>query len=256
VSAIELRSHASESRLRARLRVPVGLALPAWARRLWGALRERRARDEDHARALADVVFGIVDLETTGLAARRDRILEIGLVVQRDGRVLERFSELIDVGMPIPPAIEALTGIRDEDLVGAPAEAEVVSRFARVLERCGVEVLIAHNARFDRGFLVRAWHAHRIEVPLPHFLCSLRVARGLVDAPRYGLAALVAALGLPPAPRHRALGDAEMTASLWSELLRRARLEGLGSLEALAALPPRKPRHAPAPPVDAPAAIG
>ncbi len=201
-------------------------------------------------------MFGIVDLETTGLAARRDRILEVGLVVQRGGRVLERYSDLVDVGMPVPPLIAALTGIRDSDLLGAPAEADVVRRFAGVLERRGVEVLIAHNARFDRGFLVRAWRAHGIQVPLPPFLCSLRVARALVEAPRYGLAALVAALGLPPAPRHRALGDAEMTASLWSELLRRARLEGLASLEALAALEPRKRRPLEPAPVDAPVAIG
>ncbi len=256
MSSIELRSGASESRVRARLRIPAALSVPGWALRLVRSLRGPSARERECERALADVVFGIVDLETTGLAARRDRILEVGLVVQRNGRVLERFSELVDVGMPVPPPIEALTGIRDADLVGAPGEAEVVRRFAGVLARCGVEVLVAHNARFDRGFLARAWYAHRIELPLPRFLCSLRVARGLVDAPRYGLAALVSSLGLPPAPRHRALGDAEMTAALWSELLRRAWLEGVQSLEALAALPPRKPRRAQAQPVDAPAAIG
>ena len=104
---------------------------------------------------------------------------------------------------------------------------------------------------------MRAWRSHGIQVELPYFLCSLRVARALVDAPRYGLATLVEALGLPPAPRHRALGDAEMTAALWTELLARARRAGAGSLERLAALEPpgRRPRAEPRP-VDAPVAIG
>jgi DNA polymerase-3 subunit epsilon len=198
------------------------------------------------------VVFGIVDLETTGLSSRRDRILEIGLVVQRAGRALERFEALVDPGAPIPPEITALTGIRDDDVAGAPDERTALEAFAAVLRRHDVEVLVAHNARFDRGFLARAWSEHGLEQALPPFLCSLRLARRLIAAPRYGLGSLVAELRLPQRARHRALGDAEMAAALFCGLLARARRDGHATLEALAAVErraaPRRPgrRGAPA----------
>jgi DNA polymerase-3 subunit epsilon len=94
-------------------------------------------------------------------------------------------------------------------------------------------VLVAHNARFDRGFLVRAWREHGRAPALPDFLCTVRLARKLVRARRYGLDALVAHLSIPERARHRALGDAEMTADLFFELLARARLAGVHTLERL-----------------------
>jgi DNA polymerase-3 subunit epsilon len=219
-----------EGWLRRWLRVPEGLGFPGWAARLAGAVRAVQGRP------LSRVVFGIVDLETTGLSSRRDRILEIGLVVQRAGRALEHFEALVDPGGPIPPEITALTGIRDDDVAGAPDERTALAAFAAVLRRHEVEVLVAHNARFDRGFLTRAWIEHAIAEPLPPFLCSLRLARRLITAPRYGLTSLVAELRLPERARHRALGDAEMAAALGRGLLVRARRDGHSTLEALAAV--------------------
>jgi DNA polymerase-3 subunit epsilon len=252
------RSRTRDGWLRRRLRVPDGFALPGWAQRLVAAIRSAGGRP------LSRVVFGVVDLETTGLSTRRDRILEIGLVVQRAGRALERFEALVDPGGPIPPEITALTGIRDCDVVGASDERTALAAFAQVLERHGVEVLVAHNARFDRGFLARAWSEHRLEQPLPPFLCSLRLARRLIAAQRYGLGSLAVELRLPARARHRALGDAEMAAALLTGLLARARRDGHGTLEALAAVerrgPLRRPGRRGAPAlragVDAPGSIG
>ena len=78
-----------------------------------------------------------------------------------------------------------------------------------------VDVLVAHNAGFDRSFLERAWECHCPALALPPFLCSLRLARRWVRAPRFGLGALVEQLGTPKSERHRALGDALMTSYLW-----------------------------------------
>jgi DNA polymerase-3 subunit epsilon len=174
-----------------------------------------------------------VDLETTGLSAQRDRILEIGLVVLRGGRILERYSTLVAVSSPIPSIITRITGIGTDTLLDAPEEAEALDGLKRVIQEQEVDVLVAHNAGFDRGFLERAWSRNGLVPALPTFLCSLRLARAWVQAPSYGLDQLVTQLGIPLAARHRALGDAEMTATLWWELIARGRLEGVHTLEAL-----------------------
>jgi DNA polymerase-3 subunit epsilon len=218
--------------LRRWLRVPEELELPDWvAQRLAPSLRsEVRART---GTPLGSTVFGVVDLETTGLSTDRHRILEIGLVVVRGRRVLRRFTTLVDVEAPVPEAILELTGISPRELEAAPGEERALLGLGAVLREAGVRALVAHNAPFDRRFLERAWRRHAPGVELPPFLCSLRLARRWVRAPRHGLDTLVAQLGIPRQARHRALGDAEMTAALWIELLGRARLRGVHTLEAL-----------------------
>lgn len=214
------------------LRVPDGLGLPRWAEAGLGA----RVACELEARSglsLERAVFGIVDLETTGLSPADCRILEIGAVALQGGRVLGTFGSLVDVGGPVPSGITALTGIDDACLEGAPCEGEALAAFAAFLAEHRVDVLVAHNARFDRGFLARAWREHGRVPALPDFLCSVRLARRFVRAPRYGLDALVEQLSIPERARHRALGDAEMTTDLWIELLARARLGGVHTLERL-----------------------
>lgn len=221
--------------LRNWLRVPAGTPLPRWARSALSDPFEREL-EARKGRPLDRVVFGIVDLETTGLWSGAHRILEVGLVVQRGGRLLRRFGALVGVDVPVPPWITALTGIAPEDTIGAPPEAEVLSDLATVLREEQVELLVAHNAGFDRAFLERAWAAHGLDPPLPPFVCSLRLARKWIHAPRYGLGGLAAQLSIPARPRHRALGDAEMTAVLWTELLARGRLRGVHTLESLTRL--------------------
>jgi len=218
--------------LREWLRVPRGLSLPAWvsARLGTNVACELEAR---RGLLLERAVFAILDLETTGLSPVHGRILEIGAVVLRGSAVLARFETLVDVGQPLPWGIVALTGIRDQLLAGAPREEQALASFAALLERHRVDAVVAHNARFDRGFIARAWRAHERPEPLPPFLCSVLAARRLVRAPRYGLDALVAQLSIQHRARHRALGDAEMTADLWIELVGRARVGGIHTLESL-----------------------
>ena len=236
-------AHLPGEALRSWLRVPDGLALPGWAAEsLAEPLREALAARD--GRPLDEVCFGIVDLETTGVS-RDARILEVGLVVRRGAGSLARFSSLIGVEVAVPPWITALTGIDPQDTWDAPAEPEALGRLAGLLRDHRVEVLVAHNAGFDRAFLERAWREHALEPALPPFVCSLRLARRWVHAPRYGLDTLAARLGIPVPGRHRALGDAEITSVLWTELLARGRQRGIHTLESLLALgtPGRSPRR-------------
>jgi len=157
--------------------------------------------------------LAFVDLETTGTRAEADRVTEIGVVrvdASDDGVRLSEWSTLVDPGVPIPPAIVALTGITDAMVAGAPTFPSVARELAQRLDGA---VFVAHNARFDYGFLkhefARIGHAFSARV-----LCTVRLSRRLFpEAHGHGLDAVVARHGLAIADRHRALGDAR---ALWA----------------------------------------
>ena len=166
--------------------------------------------------------LAFVDLETTGMRADNDRITEVAIVrvdMNPHGgppRVAE-WSSLVDPEMPIPPVIQALTGITNAMVAGAPTFSAIASQIEARLDGA---LFIAHNARFDHGFLKHAFA--RVGRPITtRALCTVRLSRRLYpDAQGHGLDAIVARHGLTNTARHRALGDARV---LWSfvELLYR-----------------------------------
>ncbi len=158
--------------------------------------------------------FAFLDLETTGTSARDDRITEIGIVrVDRDEDAGERvceWSTLVDPQVPIPPAIQALTGITDAMVKSAPT----FSSIARdVLDILAGSIVVAHNARFDYGFLKHAF-ARLERTFTARVLCTVRLSRRLFpEADGHGLDALITRHSLDGRDRHRALGDAR---AIWS----------------------------------------
>ncbi|MGE5524652.1 MAG: exonuclease domain-containing protein [Rhodospirillaceae bacterium] len=158
---------------------------------------------------MLDRHFVFLDLETTGAAAARDRITEIGFVEVSSGRVVGEWSTLINPGVPIPPVIQALTGITDDMVADAPAFEAVAPGLAQRLEG---KVLAAHNARFDYGFLKSEFNrvGRKFEASV---LCTVRLSRRLYpEHRRHNLDALMERHGLTCSARHRALGDARV---LW-----------------------------------------
>src|SRR5512142_1570890 len=160
--------------------------------------------------------FAFVDLETTGTRAGADRITEIGIVRVESGgdgdpRVTE-WSSLVDPETPIPPAIQALTGITDAMVAAAPTFSRIAADVLEMLSGC---VFVAHNARFDYGFLKHAF-ARVARTFSARVLCTVRLSRRLYpEADGHSLDALIARHGLTIANRHRALDDAR---ALWSFL--------------------------------------
>lgn len=148
-----------------------------------------------------------VDLETTGANPLRDRITEIGLVQVADG-VVQSWSSLVNPGVPIPPFIQQLTGINNDMVAGAPVFAELAQE---VLAKLEGRLFIAHNARFDYGFLKSEFK--RIGI---HFqarvLCTVQLSRKLYPLEfKHNLDSLTVRHGLiAEGERHRALTDAEL----------------------------------------------
>ena len=159
--------------------------------------------------------FACVDLETTGGNASWHRIIEIGVVeVDRDGTRRE-WSTLVNPGTRIPPLIEAFTGISNEMVVDAPAFEDVRRE---LLERLAGRVFVAHNARFDYGF-IRA-ELGRLDLSYSaRVLCTVKLSRRLFPAERHhNLDSVMARHGLDCSARHRALGDARVLADLLAKL--------------------------------------
>jgi DNA polymerase-3 subunit epsilon len=156
-----------------------------------------------------------IDLETTGANATGDRITEIGMVeVDVDGRVT-RWSTLVNPERPIPPFIQGLTGINDAMVQHAPRFDTLAEA---LLERLQDGLFVAHNARFDYGFLRNAFkeagHTLRCDV-----LCTVKLSRKLFPAEaKHNLDALIARHDLAPDGRHRALADADLLWQLWTKL--------------------------------------
>lgn len=155
-----------------------------------------------------------VDLETTGTHAGADRITEVGIIrVATDAAgaslQVDEWSSLVDPGVPIPPAIQALTGITDAMVRSAPTFGALVSDVEERLDGC---IFVAHNARFDYGFLKHEFA--RLQRPFKaKVLCTVRLSRRLFpEAPSHSLDAVIERHGLAIAARHRALADAQ---ALW-----------------------------------------
>ena len=154
--------------------------------------------------------FVAFDLETTGLDARSDEIIEIGAVIMKDGQEMDRFQTFVDPGRSLTQKIVDLTGITDKMLEGAPKIAEILPKF---LEFCGDRPLVAHNADFDVGFVAAA--CNRLGLPFePTSADTLILAQNLMpQLGKFKLNIVSDALSLPEFNHHRA-GDDAVTCGL------------------------------------------
>jgi DNA polymerase III epsilon subunit family exonuclease len=154
----------------------------------------------------AHTVFVAFDLETTGLDPRQDRITEIGAVRFTLQASTATFESLIDPGRPISSDAARVSGITEQMVRGKPRIGDMIGPF---LDFVGTAALIAHNARFDGGFLRAV--LKRIGRPLPpNPLFDTRLMTKVLWPmwPGYSLAKVLATLCLPHDNPHRALGDA------------------------------------------------
>jgi DNA polymerase III subunit epsilon len=150
-----------------------------------------------------------VDLETSGLNAGYNRIIEIGLLKVVDGELVKEFKTLVNPETHVDPFIESMTGIRTEDLENAPLFDEIKDELLYLLED---SVFVAHNVRFDYGFIRNEFKRVGVKFSSKHF-CTVKLARLLYpNQKRYGLDSIIENFGIKCENRHRAFDDAKV---LW-----------------------------------------
>jgi DNA polymerase-3 subunit epsilon len=191
---------------------------------------------------LDDCAFAVVDVETTGArAGLGDRITEVAVAVVHGGRREIVFESLVNPERPIPRAVCSITNITDDMVRHAPRFAELAERLLTVLAG---RVFVAHNARFDWNFLSAELRRSRDLTLDGTRLCTVRLARRLVRGVRScGLDNLCRFFGFHNKARHRAGGDALVTAELLARLLVLAREQGARTLQDLASLESRRARR-------------
>lgn len=171
-------------------------------------------------------VYVALDLETTGLTPDRDAIIEIGAVKFRDGDELASWSTFVNPNRELPAKIQHITGIKPEELRGAPS---LFSVARPLVDFVGDAPVIGHNIGFDMRFL----NKHGLLVDHPT-LDTFELASILMpEAPHYNLSALAEQVEVEQDRRHRALDDAQATRGLFRALMERAEKLDLRTIQEL-----------------------
>jgi DNA polymerase-3 subunit epsilon len=162
-------------------------------------------------------MYAIVDIETTGGHASANGITEIAICIHNGKKVIERYTTLINPQREIPIYIQALTGISNEMVSKAPPFEDVAHDIYHLLSG---KIFVAHNVNFDHSFV--RYHLTAAGYDLQcNKLCTVRLGRKIMPGlPSYSLGKLCRHLGISNESRHRAMGDAEATAELFSLLLK------------------------------------
>ncbi len=164
-----------------------------------------------------DSVFVVFDIETTGLNPKNDNIIEIGAVKISNRKVIDSFSTFVHIDKKLPGKIIELTSITDDMLQGQPEIDEALPAFLDFAKEC---VLVAHNAKFDLGFIKENTKVLSIENYNPPVLDTLELSKALIkDVKNHRLNTLTKKLGINLINHHRAVDDANATGQLLIILL-------------------------------------
>lgn len=175
-----------------------------------------------------DGSFVVFDIETTGFSSLKDKIIEIGAVKVVSGEITDRFSTFVNPKVPIPYRIEQLTSINDSMVVDAPTIDEVLPSF---LEFCRGCVLVAHNAKFDVGFISK--NAADLGLDFDYtYVDTVGLSQMLLPKlSRFKLDTVAKALKIKLDNHHRAVDDAECTALIFIKESKMLKEEGITELD-------------------------
>ncbi len=159
--------------------------------------------------------LAFVDIETTGGRTSYDRVIEIGIIRMEDGEITSTYTSLINPQTHLPPEIMRLTGITEHQLSSAPTFREIASDILQELEGT---IFVAHNVRFDYGFLKTEFKRLGKTFSSKHF-CTVRLSRTLFpEERRHNLDSLIERFQIPVDARHRALDDARAIHTFYTKI--------------------------------------
>jgi DNA polymerase III subunit epsilon len=161
-------------------------------------------------------MYAVIDIETTGGNTLSDKITEIAIVLHDGKQVVDEYSSLVDPERRIPYRISSITGITNEVVANAPKFYEIARKVVEMTDGC---ILVAHNAKFDYGFIKNEFKSLGFEFKR-QVLCTLELSRNLMPGLKsYNLARICNAIGIEAITFHRALADAQSTGKLLARLL-------------------------------------
>lgn len=162
-------------------------------------------------------MYAVVDLETTGGFAQRNRVTEVAIYLFDGEKITDKFHSLVNPEKSIPPHITLLTGITNDMVAGAPTFKVIASSIDAMTAG---KILVAHNAGFDYSFLRREFSSLGQNF-IRKKLCTVRLSRKIIpQLHSYSLGTLCATLGIDIQHRHRAFGDARATVDLLHYLIK------------------------------------
>lgn len=172
--------------------------------------------------------FVAFDIETTGISLRTEEITEIGAVKIKDGEIIDRFSQFVNPGKPIPPEIVKLTGITDDMVSNQPSIFEVLPAFLKFAGKCPV---VAHNARFDTGFIKEKCSKAGLSFNNP-IVDTLTLARWLLpELKKYKLNNITDYLKITLVNHHRAIDDAEACGRIFIKFINMLSVKNINNLK-------------------------
>jgi len=162
-----------------------------------------------------DCPVAFVDVETTGCAPGRHRVIDVAVIGARGGEIEFEWQSLVNPGARVSAGTTALTGIDNDMLAAAPRFEDIA---AELRARLAGRVFVAHNVRFDYGFIRREFALTGREWRAPN-LCTVRLSRALYpEMPRHNLDAVIERHGIHIEQRHRAMPDARALLEFWRRL--------------------------------------
>jgi len=176
---------------------------------------------------LDEIEFVILDTETTGLRPGHHRVIELAGIRMRAGEVIGSFQSLLNPGVRLPSFIVQFTGITQEMVATAPKAHEVFPDFLHFIDGA---ILVGHNVGFDIGFLSYESQLLGYDFPIDGLDTIPLARRFLPTLRRFKLDSVASHLKITTANRHRAMGDARVTAAVFMKLLELAQRQGIQTL--------------------------
>jgi len=162
------------------------------------------------------MLYAIVDIETTGGFAERNKIVEIAIRIHDGEKVIDQFDSLINPEVSISPTVTAIHGITDKMVVNAPKFYEIAKKLHELFQD---KIFVAHNVNFDFSFVKREFESLGAAFSMPK-LCTVRLSRKIFPGyPSYSLGNLCQSMGITVEDRHRAGGDVDATTELFRRLV-------------------------------------